>query len=178
MRAKPLAAALLCALPTLTLCAAPNHRPRPPSEHTPTTLEALDRVTWLDAVEERASRSRYSLTVTTTTSISAAKPEQAPIRPREAPHSPPTAPKPATTVTVAPGRCGGWETLVARYFPANEVGNACRRILCESGGRADARNGRYVGLLQVGGGSTDAATNLAQAAAMHAARGWAPWACR
>lgn len=73
------------------------------------------------------------------------------------------------------GDCGGWRQLVAQY--PWDVDTACRVLMCESGGRADARNARSsaTGLYQILGGPTDPAANVAQAYRMYAARGWQPW---
>lgn len=50
--------------------------------------------------------------------------------------------------------------------------------MCESGGNPHARNGRYVGLFQIGNGVTDPETNVMQAHMMWARRGWQPWECK
>lgn len=73
--------------------------------------------------------------------------------------------------------CGGWRPLISQYpWP---VDTACRILLCESNGDANARNrSGATGLLQVMGGSTDPAANVAQAFAMWSHRGFAPWVCR
>ncbi len=182
---RPLALAVVC----LLIPACSTSRPRPPAETTPGTFAIDDHVQVM-----RVSRSAgFDPPRTTTTSVVeipppmlhpaarsgpsfvVAKPEHPPIRPREAPRAPPAPRKPAAATSDG---CGGWRDLVATFWPPSEVGNACRRLMCESGGRSGARNGRYIGLMQVGGGSTDPAANLAQAFAMWSKRGWAPWTCR
>lgn len=74
--------------------------------------------------------------------------------------------------------CGGWYDLVASYdWP---VDTACRILLCESNGDADAvnRSSGATGLFQILRGPTDPADNVALAHDMWAHRGWQPWVCR
>jgi hypothetical protein len=75
------------------------------------------------------------------------------------------------------GPCGGWESLVGKHFPAEQVGTACRVLMCESGGNPAARNPRSsaTGLFQILKGPVDAEANVALAASMWARRGWQPW---
>lgn len=82
-----------------------------------------------------------------------------------------------SATTIHPGPCGGWEPLVATFTDWN-VADVCSVLWCESRGDPNARNGRYHSLMQVGGGSFDPATNIAQAHAMWLRRGWQPWECR
>lgn len=73
-------------------------------------------------------------------------------------------------------RC--WDHLVSRWaWPSKS--KIFRVMHCESRGRANARNGRYVGLMQEGGGSTNPQQNLARTWS-HSRHGtnWGPWACR
>lgn len=68
---------------------------------------------------------------TTTTALPPPAPRQ-PVRTQAA-----TAP-----VQARVGACGGWEADVAARWPAEQVGTACRIIMCESGGNPTARNPR------------------------------------
>lgn len=82
-----------------------------------------------------------------------------------------------TTVATAArtGGCEAWRATVERYpWP---VDTALRVMKCESGCRPDARNPRSTatGLYQILNGPLAAEANIAQAAAMHARRGWQPW---
>lgn len=85
------------------------------------------------------------------------------------------APRPARTPA---GPCAGWRSLVARYFPASAVEGACKRLMCESGGNANARNrSGATGLFQIMHGPLEPEANVAAAAALYARRGWKPWVC-
>lgn len=59
------------------------------------------------------------------------------------PSAPVPAPRPVATPTPAPepavASCGGWEALVAQYFP-DETAKACAVLLCESRGNPQAEN--------------------------------------
>lgn len=51
-------------------------------------------------------------------------------------------------------------------------------MFCESRGKTDAYNGRYVGLMQEDGGSTDPYVNIRSAYYdYYTQRGWEPWSC-
>jgi hypothetical protein len=69
--------------------------------------------------------------------------------------------------------------LIADYFADVGPDKALEVARCESGLRPWARNGRYVGLFQIGGADPDdpARENVAQARRMFDRRGWQPWAC-
>lgn len=69
-----------------------------------------------------------------------------------------------------------WGGLVARYpWPAAKVWSV---MYCESKGDPWARNrSGATGLMQVMGGTTDPAGNIAQAFSMWRSRGWQPWVC-
>lgn len=91
------------------------------------------------------------------------------------------------------GPCAGWEGLIASYFPAEQVANACRVMMCESGGNPNAKNSgsSASGLFQFLDGTWesttgtpaparayDPATQVAAAAKLWRSSGWAPWSCR
>ena len=95
-------------------------------------------------------------------------------------------------MTAAPavrsGSCGGWRDLIASYFPANQVGNACSVMLCESEGNPNAVSPTNDhGLFQINAvhrGSFDwsrrydPGVNAAFAASLWRQRGWGPWTCQ
>lgn len=111
----------------------------------------------------------------------------------------------AVASTTVPGRtprpvgaCGGWEGLVATHFPASQVGNACRVLVCESQGNPNAKNPRSTasGLAQFLDGTWRRARTMVPGAerysrAMHAppatqiavygawwrATSWSQWEC-
>lgn len=101
------------------------------------------------------------------------------------------APQPAVRTG---GPCGGWRNLIAAHFPASQVDNACRVMLCESNGNPSAKNpsSSASGLFQimwrlwrpdyvrVTGVDTpfDPSANVRFAAWLHARSGWSPWVCR
>ncbi len=92
-----------------------------------------------------------------------------------------SAPRPYRVAVTGSGNCGGWESAVATLWPADEVGNACRRLMCESGGDPTARNpSGAIGLMQLlgHGGTTDPIQNLTVAFHLWETSGWSPWVCR
>lgn len=101
------------------------------------------------------------------------------------------APAPA----VSSGACGGWENLIASFWPADQVARACRVMLCESNGSPTARNARssaagawqFLSATHRSYGeypkyaTADQAPMSSQTAAafrLWRARGWSPWVCR
>ena len=105
------------------------------------------------------------------------------------------APKVSTGSGVTPHRPGPveysagveqWRTLVAAYFPADQVEKALRVMGCESGGNPNAHNPSGAsGLFQLmpiwWAGKFDPynpEANVAAAAALWASSGWAPWVCQ
>ena len=98
----------------------------------------------------------------------------------------------ASRAVVVPSSCGGWADLIARHFPAEQVGKACRVMMCESGGNPTARSRRSSasGLFQFlrstwqgVTGRTDEAWQATPdeqteaAARLWASSGWRPWVC-
>jgi len=89
------------------------------------------------------------------------------------------------------GNVEQWRTLVAAYFPADQVDMALRVMACESGGNPTAANPRSTarGLMQVmwsvwgpeyGVSEAelyDPATNLRIAALVYEQQGWNAWVC-
>lgn len=106
----------------------------------------------------------------------------------EAPSAAPTAPSGDTGMG---SNVEQWRSLVASYFPADQVDTALRVMACESGGNPNAQNpsSGAAGLMQVMpdwapvfGVSYEAlfdpATNLSIAYALYASEGWASqWSC-
>ena len=97
-----------------------------------------------------------------------------------------------TSNYVPTGNCGGWEGTIAAHFPADQVGKACRVMMCESGGNPTAANPRSTasGLFQfldstwVNTTGTPAPasaysgpTQVAAAAKLWRSSGWSPWVC-
>lgn len=130
---------------------------------------------------------------TTTTTAPPPPPTSPPttLAPRAAPPTPP--PPPAATG----GSCGGWQDLIAAYFPAGEVGTACRVMLCESHGNPGALNGnekyQAAGLFQIiqqwaeryqsvtgvayYDGRFDPEANVHFASWLQGQEGWGQWSC-
>lgn len=67
--------------------------------------------------------------------------------------------------------------LITDSFRGEEQ-KALRVASCESGFNPKARNGYYVGVFQIGGGSPFARENVEHAKRMRDARGWQPWECQ
>lgn len=90
------------------------------------------------------------------------------------------------------GPCGGWEGDIAARWPAEQVGTACRIMMCESGGNPTAANTRSSasGLWQAldstwsgWGGYARAlhappSVQMDHGYALWQSRGWQPWVCR
>jgi hypothetical protein len=123
-------------------------------------------------------------TPTTTTSTTAPPPPPPP---------PTTTSTPPPSVVAAPstGSCGGWQDLVAAYFPADQVAKGCQVIMCESGGNPTADNpsssasGLWQFLDRTWGGhggfvrAKDAPPSVQteKAAMLWRSSGWRPWSC-
>lgn len=96
------------------------------------------------------------------------------------------APRPQPAVSAA-SYSGDWSGLICSYsWPC---GTALAIMWCESSGNPAARNGRYLGLFQVGDfhfGTygydlalwSDPATNVAIAYRLWRDSGWGPWECK
>lgn len=103
-------------------------------------------------------------------------------------------PKPLAPMS-HPGPCGGWESLVAAYFPAAQVAKACAVMACETGGTFDPgihneQGSGASGLFQFLASTWTATTGLAPPAGayspevqiaaagnLYASSDWAPWSC-
>ncbi len=110
-------------------------------------------------------------------------------KPRIAPSVPVSRP---AVVSRPVGACGGWQSLMAQFFPPEQVGNACRVMMCESGGsptsvnRSSGAAGLFQGLRSTWGGyagypTADAAPPAVQvewASRLWRMKGWRPWVCR
>ena len=99
---------------------------------------------------------------------------------------PVTAP-PTTQVVERSGDCGGWEGLVAAYFPADQVATGCRILLCESNGNPNAVSPTNDhGLWQINAVHRnsfdwsrryDPHVNTQFARKLWGEQGWSPWSC-
>lgn len=159
--------------PTLTTVEppGPSHRPYRDLDTPRTTTTTLRTTTTRASRSTVATRRETGLTLPVARSEGEALPQAAPER---------TSPTPAAV------SCGEWRELLAgQSWPLEK---ACRVMMCESGGNPDAIGERNVvtvngvrrvvyphGLFQVLDGSFDPETNVVQAAAKWAARGWQPW---
>lgn len=149
----------------------------------------------IEQVRETAAL-RYLAAVEAERKAEAARKAEAEARKRaeEARKRAAAAPAPAAT-PVGSGACGGWEGLIAAHFPADQVGRACRVMLCESNGNANAANpgskarGLFQIMMSVHDGRfyargwsyddwRDPAKNTAIAAEIWRGSGWSPWVCR
>ena len=85
------------------------------------------------------------------------------------------------------GECGGWEGLVAAYFPAEQVATGCRILMCESQGNPNAVSPTNDhGLWQINivhrnsfdwSRRYDPDVNTAFARKLWGEQGWSPWSC-
>lgn len=178
---------------------------RAPASHRPaeSDLGPLDASSAIEIVLPTAAPpTEPPATVTTVTSpptTAAPRPAAVVVPPTTAPPSPDPAPAPETTTapttTAAPqppGNCGGWDSLIALYFPG-EVERACRVMMCESRGNPRAENpgSSASGLWQFldstwrsttgtpGPASNySAETQTAAAARLRNSAGWGQWSCR
>ena len=97
----------------------------------------------------------------------------------------PAAVAPPTPARV--GECGGWQGLVAAYFPAEQVATGCRILMCESNGNPNAVSPTNDhGLWQINvvhrnsfdwSRRYDPDVNTAFARKLWGEQGWNPWAC-
>ena len=135
-----------------------------------------------------AVRMDFSQTPATTTTTHYHPPTTTTAVPVMSNISPTTAPQTNST------NCGGWEGLVAEFFP-DEVGTACRVLVCESQGNPNAVSPTDDhGLMQLNrpswqrrfqevtgvpffDGVYDPVLNLRFAAWLRNAAGWNQWAC-
>lgn len=123
---------------------------------------------------------------------------QAPTPPPAPQPKPKPAPQPVVAESSTPpvvdhaGPCGGWESLIASYFPG-EVGTACRVMMCESGGSTTVHNhggSGASGLWQFMPGTWETTTGTpapasnysaeaqtAAAAKLRRSSGWGQWSC-
>jgi hypothetical protein len=107
--------------------------------------------------------------------------------PTSAPVAPPASPRPV-------GACGGWEGLIASYFPAEQVAKACAVFGCETGwtfdhtihnpsstasGAAQFINSTWTSVtgLAPPAAAYPLETQLAAAASLWRSSGWSPWSC-
>lgn len=92
----------------------------------------------------------------------------------------------ATARTTGEG-CGGWEGLVAAYFPADQVAKGCAVLMCESQGNPNAVSPTNDhGLWQINqlhrnsfdwSRRYDPDVNTAFARKLWGQKGWQPWTC-
>lgn len=98
---------------------------------------------------------------------------------------------PVETYQRRAGNCGGWEGLIAAYFPG-EVAKACSVMMCESGGsptihnRSSSASGLWQFLDSTWRSTTgtpgpaanySAETQTAAAAKLRNSSGWGQWSC-
>ena len=111
---------------------------------------------------------------------------------RKAPVQTAQAPTPDSASVSESPNCGGWESEIAARWPAEQVGNACRIMMCESGGNplADNPSSSASGLFQFLDSTW--ANRYGYSRAVHAtpnlqldgalslwqSSGWRPWSCR
>lgn len=139
---------------------------------------------WYDAAAQAELEHRAALLRAEAARIEEARQARA-----RAAAAPPPAPRVSAPARV--GSCGGWESLIAAYFP-NEVAKACSVMMCESRGNPTVHNSRSTasGLWQfldstwksVTGTPGPAAnyspdTQTAAAAKLRNSSGWSPWSC-
>ena len=94
---------------------------------------------------------------------------------------------PTTVPQTNSTNCGGWEGLVAAYFPAEQVATGCRILMCESNGNPNAVSPTNDhGLWQINAVHRnsfdwsrryDPNVNTAFARQLWGEQGWSPWSC-
>jgi hypothetical protein len=154
-----------------------------------TTVVTRDVVAMVEATTTTTTIPPTTTTVAPTTTTTVPTPTTTTVPPAV---SPP--PNTRATTHQPTGSCGGWGATIAAYFPADEVGTACRVMLCESGGNPSAHNPSGAsGLFQVMPGWADeyqgvtgvpyydgrfnGDANTRFAAWLQGEGGWGHWAC-